>query len=177
MLHHNQIRQKTEDRRQKTEVKSVSPIPFFLISLVILIFDQLTKYLIKTFVSPFEVIRVLPFFNIVYVENIGAAFGMFKSLGNIFFITVTALAMIFVTILIIKDKDNRLSFSLILGGAAGNLIDRIIRGYVIDFLDVYAGKFHWPAFNVADSALTIGIVLLIIRTFFETGSRQSVQKN
>ncbi|MDA8214107.1 MAG: signal peptidase II, partial [Nitrospiraceae bacterium] len=63
--------------------------------------------------------------------------------------------------------DNRLSFSLILGGAAGNLTDRIIRGYVIDFLDVYAGRFHWPAFNVADSALTIGIFLLAFKLFFE----------
>jgi signal peptidase II len=109
----------------------------------------------------------LPFFNIVYVENIGSAFGMFKSLGNVFFIIVAALAMVFVSILIIKDKDNRLSFSLILGGAAGNLTDRIIRGYVIDFLDMYVGRYHWPAFNVADSALTIGIFLIALGLFFE----------
>lgn len=148
---------------QKTEVKHVSPIPFFLIALFVFILDQLTKYLIKSYVSPYEIIRVLPFFNIVYVENIGSAFGMFKSLGNIFFIVVAALAMIFVTVLIIKDRDNRLSFSLILGGAAGNLTDRIIHGYVIDFLDVYVGRYHWPAFNVADSALTIGVLLLAIK--------------
>jgi signal peptidase II len=66
--------------------------------------------------------------------------------------------------MIVKDSDNRLGFSLILGGAAGNLTDRIIYGYVIDFLEVYAGNFYWPAFNVADSALTIGIVLLMIKT-------------
>ncbi len=140
---------------------------YFLVSLSIFTLDQFTKYLIKSYVSPYEIIRVLPFFNIVYVENIGSAFGMFKSLGNIFFITVAVLAMAFVTVLIIKDRDNRLSFSLILGGAAGNLTDRIIRGYVIDFLDVYAGRFHWPAFNVADSALTIGIFLLAFKLFFE----------
>jgi signal peptidase II len=139
---------------------------YFLVSLSIFTLDQFTKYLIKSHVSPFEIIRILPFFNIVYVENIGSAFGMFKSLGNVFFIAVAALAMVFVTILIIKDKDNRLSFSLILGGAAGNLTDRIIRGYVIDFLDVYVGRYHWPAFNVADSALTIGILLLMVKTFF-----------
>ena len=146
---------------------SITPKYAFLVALVIFILDQFTKYLIKSYVSPYEIIRVLPFFNIVYVENIGSAFGMFKSLGNIFFITVAALAMVFVTVLIIKDRDNRLSFSLILGGAAGNLTDRIIRGYVIDFLDVYAGRFHWPAFNVADSALTIGIFLLAFKLFFE----------
>lgn len=140
---------------------------YFLVSLSIFVLDQFTKYLIKSYVSPYEIIRVLPFCNIVYVENIGSAFGMFKSLGNIFFIAVAALAMVFVTVLIIKDKDNRLSFSLILGGAAGNLTDRIIRGYVIDFLDVYAGRFHWPAFNAADSALTIGIFLLAFKLFFE----------
>ncbi|MEW6739727.1 MAG: signal peptidase II [Nitrospirota bacterium] len=161
------MNQNTEARSQKPEVKSVSPIPFFLIALFVFILDQFTKYLIKSYVSPYEIIRVLPFFNIVYVENIGSAFGMFKSLGNIFFIAVAALAMVFVTVLIIKDRDNRLSFSLILGGAAGNLTDRIIRGYVIDFLDVYAGRFHWPAFNVADSALTIGIFLLAFKLFFE----------
>lgn len=146
---------------------SITPKYAFLVALVIFILDQFTKYLIKSYVSPYEIIRVLPFFNIVYVENIGSAFGMFKSLGNIFFITVAALAMVFVAVLIIKDRDNRLSFSLILGGTAGNLTDRIIRGYVIDFLDVYAGRFHWPAFNVADSALTIGIFLLAFKLFFE----------
>lgn len=139
---------------------------FFLIAFIIFVIDQITKYLIKSFVSPFEVIKVLPFFNIVYVENVGAAFGMFKSLGIFFFIAVAALAIIFISILIIKDKDNRLGFSLLLGGAAGNLTDRLIYGYVIDFLDVHVGRYHWPAFNVADSALTIGIFLLLIKTFF-----------
>lgn len=145
---------------------SITPLQSFLIALSVFILDQLTKYLIKSYVNPFEVISVLPFFNIVYVENIGSAFGMLKSLGNVFFITVAALAMVFVSILIMKDKDNRLGFSLILGGAAGNLTDRIIHGYVIDFLDVYAGRYHWPAFNVADSALTIGILLMMIKMFF-----------
>lgn len=146
---------------------SITPLQSFVIALIIFILDQFTKYLIKSHVSPYEIIRVLPFFNIVYVENIGSAFGMFKSLGNAFFIVIAALAMVFVTVLIIKDRDNRLSFSLILGGAAGNLADRIIRGYVIDFLDVYAGRFHWPAFNVADSALTIGIFMFALKLFFE----------
>jgi signal peptidase II len=149
---------------------SITPKYAFLVALIIFILDQFTKYLITSYVSPYEIIRVLPFFNIVYVENIGSAFGMFKSLGNIFFIAVAALAMVFVTILIIKDKDNRLSFSLILGGAAGNLVDRLVYGYVIDFLDVYAGRYHWPAFNVADSALTIGIVLMVLKMFFASKS-------
>lgn len=145
---------------------SITPLQSFVIALIILVLDQTTKYLVKSHISPFEIIRILPFFNIVYVENTGSAFGMFRSLGNVFFIAVAALAMVFVSILIIQDKDNRLNLSLILGGAAGNLTDRLIYGYVIDFLDVYVSRYHWPAFNVADSALTIGILLLMIKTVF-----------
>ncbi|MEW6115577.1 MAG: signal peptidase II [Nitrospirota bacterium] len=145
--------------RQKT-------VFFFLIALAIFILDQITKYIIKGSTAPFEIIRVTSFFNIVYVENIGSAFGLFTSLGNAFFIVVAALAMVFVAVLMIKDRGNRLSFSLVLGGAAGNLLDRVTHGYVIDFLDFHIGTHHWPAFNVADSALTIGITLLLIRTVF-----------
>lgn len=145
---------------------TVTPAVGFLIALSIFILDQLTKYFVLKYVGPFDVITILPFFNIIYAENIGSAFSMFKSLGNTFFIVVASLAMVFVSVLLVKDRDNRLVFSLVLGGAAGNLMDRIIRGHVVDFLDVYAGRYHWPTFNVADSALTIGIVLLVYKTFF-----------
>ena len=133
---------------------------FFAIAFSVFVLDQVTKYLVKSHVTPYDVIRLLPFFNIVYAENIGSAFGMFKSLGNVFFMVVAAGAIMAVSVLIVRDRANALSFSLVLGGAAGNLCDRIIYGYVIDFLDVYAGRYHWPAFNVADSALSIGIVLM-----------------
>jgi signal peptidase II len=66
----------------------------------------------------------------------------------------------------VRDRENRLGLSLILGGAAGNMTDRLIHGYVVDFLDFYAGGSHWPAFNVADAALTAGILLLLLRSFF-----------
>ncbi len=141
------------------------PAFFFLIALLVFVFDQFTKYLIKSYVGPYEVIRVLPFFNIVYVENIGSAFGMFKSLGNTFFVVVSLLAVIFVAMIILKGTHNRLALSLILGGALGNLTDRLIHGYVIDFLDIYVDRFHWPAFNIADSALTIGVFLLLLEMF------------
>jgi len=136
------------------------PAVFFAIAFSVFVLDQGTKYLVKNHISPYDVIRLLPFFNIVYAENVGSAFGMFKSLGNAFFITVAGAAIVAVSVLIVRDRANALSFSLVLGGAAGNLSDRIIYGYVIDFLDVYAGRYHWPAFNVADSALSIGIVLM-----------------
>jgi signal peptidase II len=139
---------------------------FFVISLAVFIFDQVTKYLITSHLSLFQVIPVLPFFNIVYVDNTGSAFGMFKGLGNPFFIGIAGAAIIAVAVMMIKDRDNRLGLSLILGGAAGNLTDRVIHRYVIDFLDFYAGKHHWPAFNVADSALTVGIALILVKTVF-----------
>ena len=139
---------------------------FFVLSLAVFIIDQVTKYLIISHLSLFQVIPVLPFFNIVYVDNTGSAFGMFKGLGNPFFIGIAGAAIIAVAVMIIKERENRLGLSLILGGAAGNLTDRLIHRYVIDFLDFYAGKHHWPAFNVADSALTAGIALILLKTVF-----------
>ena len=143
-----------------------SPVPFFCLSLIILVLDQATKYYIKMHVYPFDPLRILPFFDIVYVENTGSAFGMFKALGSSFFIVVSVVAIIVLSVLVIKDLSNRTAYSLLLGGAAGNLLDRLFYGHVIDFLDVYVGKYHWPAFNVADSALTIGIALFFFKAAF-----------
>src|SRR5271169_4820694 len=125
-----------------------SSLPYFLISFFIFALDQITKYFIKTNVGFYDSIRVTSFFNIVHVQNTGSAFGMFKSLGNSFFVIIALLAMALVTSLIIKDSRNRLPFALILGGALGNLADRIIFRHVTDFLDFYIGTYHWPSFNV-----------------------------
>lgn len=143
-----------------------TPMPFFALALVVLAFDQITKYYIKAHIGPFDVINVTSFFNIVYAENTGSAFGMFKSFGSLFFVIVSTSAVIALSIMIMKDAGNRISYSLLLGGAAGNLLDRFLRGYVIDFLDVFAGTHHWPAFNVADSALSLGIILLLYKAVF-----------
>ncbi len=137
---------------------------YFLLAFFIFMLDQGTKHLIMKNLSLYQVIKAMPCFNVVYYRNIGSAFGMFKGLGNPFFIFISAAAIVAVSVMLIKDQDNRLGFSLILGGAAGNLTDRIAHGYVVDFLEVYAGNFYWPAFNVADSALTIGIMLLVIKS-------------
>jgi signal peptidase II len=137
---------------------------YFAVALVVFLCDQVTKYIITNNLGLYQVIKVLPSFNLVYYRNIGSAFGMFKSMGNPFFILVSAAAIAAVSLMIVKDGGNRPGLSLILGGAAGNLTDRVVHGYVIDFLEVYAGYFYWPAFNVADSALTIGILLLMIKT-------------
>jgi|WetSurMetagenome_2_1015567.scaffolds.fasta_scaffold00020_65 signal peptidase II len=130
----------------------------------VFLLDQVTKYYIKAQLGYFDIITVTPFFNIVYAENTGSAFGMFKSFGAYFFIGVSLAAVIFLAVLIVKDRGNSAAYSLLLGGAAGNLIDRFIRGYVIDFLDFHLAGHHWPAFNIADSALTVGITILLIKT-------------
>lgn len=133
---------------------------YLLISSLVIIADQITKHLVRVYIKSYEVMNILPFLRIVHIRNEGAAFGLFKGFGNITFIIISIIAIIVVIYLLFRDKRDRINLSLILGGATGNLIDRIIYGNVTDFIDLYAGRFHWPAFNIADSALTIGISLM-----------------
>lgn len=133
---------------------------YLLISSLVIIADQITKHLVRVYIKSYEVVTILPFLRIVHIRNEGAAFGLFKGFGNITFIIISIIAVIVVIYLLFRDKRDRINLSLILGGATGNLIDRIIYGNVTDFIDLYAGRFHWPAFNIADSALTIGISLM-----------------
>lgn len=138
-----------------------------LISSLVLVFDYITKRVIVNKVMLYEHIDVLPFLRIVHVENKGAAFGMFAALGNNVFIIISLIAVFFIIYYLSRlQKGLELyALSLILGGAAGNLLDRIRLGKVIDFIDVFVGEWHWPAFNVADSALTVGIIMFIWANF------------
>jgi signal peptidase II len=133
------------------------PFSVFTIVTLIVVLDQITKYLISTSIGPYDSIEIFPFLHIVHVWNTGSAFGMFKHLGSTFFIIISIGAIIIVLYLLKKSTYSRFGLSLILGGALGNLIDRLRFGKVFDFLDISAGDFHWPAFNVADSSLTIGM--------------------
>jgi signal peptidase II len=134
-----------------------------LIASLVVISDFITKRMILKWVTPYESIDILPFINIVHVKNEGAAFGMFSSLGNSIFVIISFVAIIVIIAYLarIKGRMEIFSISLILGGAIGNLIDRLTIGKVIDFIDFFVGKWHWPAFNVADSALTVGIILFL----------------
>lgn len=134
---------------------------YLVLSLAIFLLDQFSKLLVLRTLAPSDVVEILPFFRLVFVTNRGAAFGSLQSLGNTFFIVVSVVAIAIVVMLLMKGKENPLGLSFILGGAVGNLVDRIRFGYVVDFLDVHAGHYHWPAFNVADSFLTIGILLIL----------------
>jgi signal peptidase II len=142
----------------------------FLISSLIVFFDQATKYLVRQFIEPFRAIEVFPFLHLVNIRNKGAAFGLFRDLGNSFFVVFSLTALVALSLLLLRGgmrPFGRLCLALVLGGAAGNLIDRVFMGSVIDFIDFFIDRYHWPAFNVADSAITIGLVMLLFSSEFK----------
>lgn len=139
------------------------------IAVIVFIADQLTKFAAADYLAQREEVRLASFFSLRLVHNTGAAFGFLSSASgwqNILFIVIASLACIVILWLIwrMDKKDMLLAIGLILilGGAAGNLADRLIHGYVIDFIDFYYRTWHWPAFNIADSAISIGAVLLVL---------------
>ena len=145
-------------------------IIFVLLAAVVIALDQLTKSAIVARFSMYESYAIVNnFFNLVYVMNPGAAFGFLAGASAtfryIFFIGITVLAIALIIFYLVKSKPKSilivLSLTLIFAGAVGNLTDRIRFGAVVDFLDVYVGTWHWPAFNVADSAISIGAILII----------------
>jgi len=142
------------------------------LSAVVIVLDQLSKWLMTSWLDLHESVAVIPSFNLTLAHNYGAAFSFLASAGGWqrWFFVVLALAISTALIIWLKRLGSyaRLeaaSLALILGGAIGNVIDRLIHGYVIDFLDVYYGSYHWPAFNIADSAICVGAVLLILDSF------------
>ena len=115
-------------------------------------------------------IPILNFFNIVYVENRGISFGIFSSYDASFYLGILSFLISFYIIFIIKMTQEIweiIGLSLILGGALGNGIDRVINNYVIDFFDFHLNNFHWPAFNFADSFITVGGIIFFWRIFFK----------
>jgi signal peptidase II len=143
---------------------------FILGAAVVIAFDQLTKSAITTRFFMHESYPIINgLFNLVYVMNPGAAFGFLANASEtfryIFFISVTIVALGLILYYLVKSKPQNLrivcALTLIFAGAVGNLIDRIRFGAVVDFLDVYISSAHWPAFNVADSAISIGAALMI----------------
>lgn len=141
--------------------------------LIALIFalDQYTKHLILADWTVGDTVPVIPdFFSLTYVRNRGGAFGLLSDLPEawrVSFFVVFALATVAALIWMLRstprsDFTQRLAITAVIGGAAGNLYDRVLYGEVVDFLDVYVGDWHWPAFNVADSFISCGVVLLLV---------------
>ena len=136
----------------------------------IIALDQLTKLLILHFMPLYSAIEVIPgFFNLVHVRNTGGAFSIFAEANSFWRQSLFMGLTIFVVVIILfaygkvrsEDRWTRTAYALISGGALGNLIDRLRFGEVIDFLDCFVGAYHWPAFNVADSAITAGALMLV----------------
>jgi len=138
------------------------------LALVLVLADQITKVLIAGLYELGEGTPVTSFFNIVRVHNMGAAFSFLADAGGWqrwMFAGLSAAASIFIVYLLHSHAGQRLfcfALTCVLGGAVGNLIDRVVYGYVIDFLDFYAAGWHFPAFNLADSAITLGAACLIL---------------
>jgi len=146
-------------------------LPWFAGSAAISVVDQMVKWIFLSKFLPGERLEVTGFFNLVLVFNKGAAFSFLANAPGwqtpvLATVAITASAVI--AYLILRNGNKRLfclGLALILGGAIGNLIDRLRFGYVVDFLDFHALGWHWPAFNVADSAITVGAVALILEGF------------
>jgi signal peptidase II len=144
------------------------------LSLPLYALDQLTKQMVLRFISPDEPrVLVADFFSLVYVTNNGAAFGSFRGNNN-FFIVISSVALVIVLGLLLRartrDRWRDLSLALLLAGIVGNLTDRLLYGHVIDFLlfDLHVPYAHpWPAFNVADSCISIAVVLFIVHSFWK----------
>ena len=146
-----------------------------VVSLAVLVIDQWTKHLAESSLAGRPPRTVIPgFLDLVHVENTGVAFGLFAAgSSTIGVLILTLLGMVALTLVLYHflrtpdtNKGALFSLSLILGGAVGNLVDRMVSGSVTDFIDVYVWTHHWPTFNAADSAITIGIVLLMFDAFF-----------
>lgn len=139
------------------------------VSLATLLLDQASKLSIDSSMQLYESIALMPYFNLTYVHNTGAAFSFLSEAGGWQRWLFAGLAMLMsglITVWLLRLKAHEtllaIALALVLGGAVGNLIDRVAYGYVIDFLDVYYQDWHWPAFNIADSAICVGVALMLI---------------
>ncbi|MGL1931864.1 MAG: signal peptidase II [Desulfotalea sp.] len=152
-------------------------IYYILLGGLVVVLDQLSKLWILDNFKMFDSVEIVPnFFNLIYVVNPGAAFSFLADVDSpwrhYFFIGVGVVALVglsyYIHMLRNESKWYHFSLSLIAGGAVGNLIDRVSYGHVIDFLDVYYGSYHWPAFNVADSAICVGVGIYLVKSITES---------
>ncbi len=155
---------------------------FLWITIIAIVLDQWTKLAVVDAMYLGQSSQILPFFNLTYVHNYGAAFSILYDAGGWqrYFLSAVALIVSIVILWWLYKSTKKqvlmcVAFAFILGGAIGNLIDRVLYGYVIDFLDFYIQTYHWPAFNVADSSIFIGAALLILDMIINKDEDQNEQ--
>ena len=155
-------------------------LKWLVLSLLAVVLDQVSKWVVDSSMQLYQSIPLVPYFNLTYVRNTGAAFSFLSEAGGWqrwFFAGLAIVISIVIAVWLARLKQHEtllaVALSLVLGGAIGNLIDRLAYGYVLDFLDVYYQTWHWPAFNIADSAITLGVVLMLLESFGLVGSKQS----
>ena len=137
---------------------------------LIVVLDQLSKFIVHTTMNLYDSFSVIPYLlNFTYIRNEGIAFGIYFEGAELLFIILPILITVYLVYLLnsddFQDKFSQIALYLIIAGAIGNIIDRIFRGYVVDFIDIYVFNYHWPAFNIADSAICVGAALLILDGF------------
>lgn len=151
-------------------------ISFGVVSGIVVLLDQISKALVLKYMPLSDVVRIIPgFFNLTHVHNPGGAFGFMARNSSAFRHWLFLVAALFALIMIVyfyhqTPKDRPffgLALALIFGGAIGNLIDRLRFGEVVDFLDVHVGALHWPTFNIADSGVTIGVIIFLLHILFK----------
>ena len=136
------------------------------LSVLIVVLDQLTKFIVHSTMNLYDSIQVVPYLlNFTYIRNEGIAFGIYFEGAETIFIVLPILITIYLFYLLkseeFQDKFSQIALFLIIAGAVGNIIDRIFRGYVVDFIDFHLNCMHWYVFNIADSSVTIGLIFLL----------------
>lgn len=159
-------------------VKNPTGLIWLILTVIVFAVDIASKFLIHSTFKPYESIHLLPFFSIKYARNTGAAFSILE--GQRWLLAIIAILIsLFIIYVLYKNERKKIlenfSFALILGGALGNLLDRLYYGYVIDFIDVNFGSWHYPTFNIADCAICIGIIFFIMGNIKnKTGKKEKI---
>ncbi|CRK85485.1 Lipoprotein signal peptidase [Candidatus Providencia siddallii] len=145
---------------------------FLWLIIIVIIIDLLIKQIILNTLNLYEQYNICRFFRIIYTQNFGIAFGFLASKNNLrrWFFLLVAISVSIILILILSTQDTKkplinIAYSLIVGGAIGNISDRLTHGFVIDYFDFYIGDLHWPIFNTADVAICFGTTLIILDSF------------
>nr|CBA71611.1 lipoprotein signal peptidase [Arsenophonus nasoniae] len=147
---------------------------------MILIVDLSSKQLILNHFQLYESIPLMPYFNLAYAQNPGAAFSFLADKGGWqrwFFAFVAIVICVVLIVMMYRQSVNKklsnIAYALVIGGALGNLCDRLVHGFVVDFIDFYVGDWHWPTFNIADMAICVGAALIILDSCINTDKKAS----